>query len=540
MKRSKKFLALALALVMCLSLIPAAAFAETTPPPFKIVSIGDSTSNGYCLDDYGRFSGATWFDNSNSSDAYGFMDYASKKATGSLMAQYLSEAPLNMDVELINLGIEGMRTDELRAILDPSYDGDDWCDTHMGWYNDDLFSHYRPAHPEESSLTDLFIREISEADLIIMDCCTNNFGTYIMKRISGSSYDETVLDVADGLAPGFKELAEKAIEKYFASLKDVLPEGMAKELVETVSYCLFDMCANFSVDVAKILALNPDVKLIAVGPFNIMQGFTAVLNGIEIDFANIWGTLINLANTYITSFDPNNGKFCFADVISGVDMLIQPISEGEFTSFYLKDIIETFVADKTQKAQLIAANDFLANHKQGDPGYDVYYDAVYGGEFGAVLNIVSKAAGMTRLDLSDALSLLSGSGGYSKLKNAATAAAKKGVVQGWDELEPSEQSLMHLAIRFFINNGSGTHPSENGYIQKFEAVKAAYNSNVHASGNAGKVAANTGLTAAVGILNTIKAPIVNAISKLFSVINIGDFLTRIFDSVTNLLMNLIR
>ena len=537
MKRSKKFLALALALVMCLSLIPAAAFAKTTPP-FKIVSIGDSTSNGYCLDDYGRFSDAEWYVTPNDRDAYGFMDHASKKATGSLMKQYLSGAPFNMDVELINLGIEGMRTDELRAILDPSYDGDKWCDTHMDWYNNKLFSSYQSAYPEESSLTDLFIREISEADLIIMDCCTNNFGTYIMRRISGAGYDETVLDVADSLAPGFKEMAEKAIDKYFASLKGILPEGMAKELVETVGYCLFDMCANFSVDVAKILALNPDAKLIAVGPFNIMQGFTAVLNGIEIDFANIWGTLINLANTYITTFDPNNDKFYFADVMGGVDMLIKPISEGKFTSFYLNDIIKTFVTDNTQKAQLIVANDFLAKHEPGDPGYDAYYNAIYSGDFGAVLSIVSKAAGMTRLDLSDALGLLSR--GTAELQNAATTAAKTGVAQGWDALTPSDQSLMHLAIRFFINNGSGTHPSESGYEQKFEAVKKAYDKKITAASCAADTAANTGIHAAVGIINTLKAPIVNAINKLFSFIDLGHFFDMIFDGVTQFLLRFVR
>ena len=540
MNRAKKYLALFLALMMCMSIMTGFASAAPSKPDYKVISIGDSTSNGYCLKDYGPYSGRTW---SKHDAGLGFMDYASKMSTGYLMADYLTETLTDKNVVFESLTLEGMRTDELRALLDPSYVTDGLCDwfcdpDHIPTY-EPRFDEYKAAGydvGEATNIYEFYAQEVADADLIIMDCCTNNFGTYISDRftIHSEQLNDNILDVPDGFVPGFKEMAEKAIDKYFASLKDVLPDGMVKNLVDAITYALADMCANFSFDVAKILELNPDVKLICVGPFNIMQGLTATYDGIDIDFGNLWGILINLANTYITSFDPNNNRFYFADVMSGVDMIIKDVAEGNFTPQYIGDIIDAFGQSDDQKKLLNQANKALATYPEGSDEYKTAYAAIYEGDFGNVLKLVSEAAGYSDLELTDVLDMLLGDG---DLKKTASNVAIKGL-QDWNSLSPGEKSLMHLFFRFFIN-GSGTHPSESGYQTKVEAVKKAYNSTIPASGSADDVAIDTGLHTAVGILNTLRAPIVDALGKIFSFIDLSAFFNAIFEQISQFLLKLI-
>ena len=508
MKKAKKTLALVLALVMCMSLIPTVALADTgAKEDYKVISIGASDSNGYCLDDYSVYSEATWAVGYHDS-GLGFMDYASRYSTGYLMADYLTKTLTDKNVVFESLTFEGMRTDELRALLDKNYKGDYFCyPDHMPHYEemfagdpDEGFAGYAASHDvgEAKDVHEFFVQEITDADLIIMDCCTNNFGTYISDRLMGyhgGALDETVYDALDSIAPGFKETAEYTINKYFSFLKDIVPEGIAQDLIDSITYAFVDMCVNFSVDVDTILKLNPNAKLICVGPANIMQGLTAEYNGITLDIGAIWGVMINLANTYITTLDPNRNKFYYANVMEGVELIIEDVAKGEFTNIYNDDLVDYF-GELTQED----------------------------------IDLVVKAAGHTCVDISAILDVIS-----SDLKNSAKAAMAKGVAEGWDALSSAEQSLLYVYLRFFIN-GSGTHPSADGYVAKFNAVKAAYNSKIAASGKCIEVLAETGRQAAVGVTTTITAPIVNAVKKNLSI----DLTTSVKDAINILSKSLVK
>lgn len=509
MKLTIKILAFALVLVMCLSLVPMTALADSSKKDdYKVIAIGDSTSNGYCLNDYGKFSGSTWCPMWYHDTGLGFMDNASRYSTGYRMADYLTKTLTDKNVVFESLTFEGMRTDELRALLDTSYKGDYFCNPdHLPHYEDMFagegsFGGYKASNDvgAATNVYEFYTQEIKDADLIIMDCCTNNFGTYVSDRLMGGhggQMKETPLDAIDSIAPGFKKTVENTVDKYFSFLKDIISEGMVKELIETCTYAITDMCINFSVDVDTILKLNPDVKLIAVGPFNIMKGLMAEYNGLSIDFGAVWGSLINLANTYITTLDPNRDKFYFANTMNGVELIIDDVAEGEFTSYYVEDL----------------------------EGYFGKIDE-------QVLDIVSKAANVTNINLGAIAEHLS-----SDLKATAKAAVQKAMTEGWDALDSGEQSLLHVFFRFLIN-GSGTHPSPDGYAVKFEAVKAAYNSRIPASGKSIQVMTTTVSQAAIGVANSVKSPVINIVNKIAPVPSLITAVNDGFDRLTKTLLKL--
>ena len=551
MNRARKFLALALVLVMCIGLLPTA-FADTAEKtPYKIVAIGDSTLNGYTLDDYGKFSDANWAPLGTSYKRHwgGFLDYASKNSAPYLMRDYLESIMPDRDVQITSLALEGQRTDEVRKLLDPSFEADDFNPWHMARYNEvfDASKEHLGIEDPDYKINDFYYDNIEAADLIIFDCCTNNYGTFLSGKLQdalggGLENVYSPSDVADRLIPGVKEAAQKIADMVTKQFGSLLPEGTVKDLASTFAYAFCDMCANYTWDVQKLLEINPDVKIIAVAPFSIMDGLTATFKGIDIDLGNVWATMISLANTYITTMDPNCNKVLYAALPQGVECFATAFARGELTWYFRQIVIEemgkTLGYTDAQIKEYVEANDYLAKYDKlddKDPQKKADCEALLK-DWDSTFQLFIDCASVSTLDFDLAFGVIESDGLYGGTRAIVRDALKNELT--FDKLDDGQKTMLHVYARFIVD-GIGTHPSKVGAQQKFEAIRNAYDKNITAAMCSEDTAVSTGIHAAVGILNTLRAPIVDALGKIFSFIDLSAFFEAIFEQISQFLLKLI-
>lgn len=423
MKTAKKSLALLLALLMCLSLFSTMAFAEDAKTEYNLVCIGDSTSNGYGLDDYDQ--------KDYDVDTQGCFGQISSASYPAKLASYIqSKLGDSYDVKLSALTLQGMRTDEFRAILDPSFrekaqekghehytddegtdiGGDQFNRDHMQmydeWFNknfDTLVSKGDTTLKREDLVegtpivTAVFTEAIKNAEVIVVDTTMNNFGTYLCQRLESilgemdgwkvDDYSETVEDLAEELkALGFDVAAAKAAIKELLVKNGIeLPE-MIDQFLEMFLYCYCDFCVNFSANMAMLLELNPNAKIIVVGAYNSMSGLKATLGDTDVDFGALWGSFMGLVNTFITT-NAYADKYCYADCTGNIQTFINSMNlakaaddmsliDDSYKELLAKDIVGQFkgaLGTPEQAAQTlgllntaITAIDTLKNELTGD------------------------------------------------------------------------------------------------------------------------------------------------------------------------------
>ena len=455
----KKLLTLLLALVMLFTLAMPAAATSKRCSPFRILTIGDSTSNGYFLNDYGVCSGADWGDGN---DNYGAYDYASKKSFSFLLKDYLQESfGTSRTVEMTNLTFEGMRTDELRAILDPAYlekayaDNNVFCTGHMAGYNWWYRSNYEDIFErgftkvdineigEKRLLTAVFEDAISDANLIVLDVITNNFGTYFTSRLQGilgmenkEYYSESVMSLAEDIAVPIPEI-ESMIT---GMLNEFLPDdlSMIGELIDLFTYCYCDFRANFPKDIELIRKLNPDAKIVVVTPFNAMEGLVISLNGVQVDVGALWACYVGMANTYLTGECLLRGTYSVANCFDSVETLTASLRKAETSADIYPRFAEILLTE--------ALKDSTATPEE---------------TLTAVLNTVKKES----FDIGMAMDLLTSG---VDIETAAVTAASD-----WENATEGEQIALYVYCNFMSCHGMGAHPSEAGCYSKFAAIRSA-------------------------------------------------------------------
>ena len=381
MKTAKKSLALLLALLMCLSLFSTMAFAEDAKTEYTLVCIGDSTSQGYFLEDYvDEDSGA--YDNS-SKDSYPF-----------LLQQYIqNKLGDSYDVKLRNMTFTGMRTDELRGILDPSFleiakaknggNGDKFFTDHYSGMNEYFYddtpdpltlARFAEDRPDVSGCTTIynmlklkgyvdydvkdvtdknaanvaFTESIKKADCITLDTTMNNFGTYLCSRLMAivgmgdkSEYSESIEELGPGLDIDVAKVEAKAKELIAQYLPEDLglPEGMVDGLLDMFVYCYCDFRVNFEENIRLIRELNPDAKLLVFGAYNGMDGLICDIGGMEVNFGKLWGAYMGLVNTFITTTCKYNDQYVYVDCTPGVRVFTGALAQDDAYPRYMDCMI---------------------------------------------------------------------------------------------------------------------------------------------------------------------------------------------------------
>lgn len=547
MKTANKLIALLLSVLMCLSLFTCFASADDE---YNIVALGDSTANGFNLDDYGYYSEDDDFVINSSYNAYGFLGLASKSAYPERLRQYLSEKMPGTTVNVKSLTVRGMRSDEIRKILEPDFENDNFGKSFMSELNYAFKTCYDIPDP-----TAYYTDALREADLITLDCCMNNFANYLIDRVLACMKndadqlaffaDDSAEKLFAALPESSQELYEGYITKLLAAFSGALPEGTVREIADAVGYCYADFCVNFSAIIRDLREINPDARIIVGGTYNPLAGHKLMYKGIEIDLGNLLFALMDLVDTYITALDPNSAYYsfakapeieafiaCFAGLNSTAE-LNQVMLERMITSIYhprqmkLIDVMNGKVAAEAQKrgidltdAAPVDDTDVIAAYARVKDGTATDLDKLLYDVTERFLEPVLYSARVMTLDLEGLLTGLTGDINPLAVEICETPIA---------ELTDAQLAILHLTALSSLAEASGIHPSYTGADQKFEAFKKAYDENKPASSSSADIIKDMGKKTAWTAFNAIKNPILSAIGRAFEAIDIAGFFAGILD-----------
>ena len=320
-KMSAKALSVFMSLIMLFSVFAPAVSAidadhnhATEKPNFNYVSLGDSMSNGYGMDNYAQNGYFDIF-------ADGEVGHYGDHAYTSQFAEYLSSV---YNVNHIELAVSAMLSRDLLFLVGGGeyiedgytgfidYVGVSWktlIDEKTGEIiNDEFFA----------ELQNLYIDSLTNADLITMGLGNAEFGAYIMHKLmtclgfGGTSYTEVIdyvqlENLMDTCDPALVEKVIELRDKYLAMLpQDEAFDAFEAEQIETIAnlfiYTILDFCNNYTKILDRIVELNPDVEIMIVGLMNTLNGVNFELNGEYYDLGEYMGLALDIVNTHLTTY----------------------------------------------------------------------------------------------------------------------------------------------------------------------------------------------------------------------------------------------
>ena len=254
MKHTKKLIALITTLVLLLTTATLTSQAKT-PQYKKHVSFGDSVAVGFGPYNY-------------TNRGFSRVDFA--------FPALVSDS---LNAELVPLSRTGFRTQELRAMLDDTYKGDDYLFKLGKDITPELISKYKP----------IFKQQAQQADLITIQIGMND-AFALAKRKFEENPNNTPLAVA--------------------------------EAIDAMWYGYTNFRENWDAITGKLLQLNPNAKIIVVGMYNPIKEIKLTdVNLIKLGQA---ADAITLAyNTYMQSQSKHADDYTYVD-ISDVELFTQP------------------------------------------------------------------------------------------------------------------------------------------------------------------------------------------------------------------------
>lgn len=313
MKKLRKLLAILL--VLCLMLpLGVTALAEDAQPTFDYVVLGASMTNGYGMHGY-LLEHYYEYPNDLSMDGPGASGYRSD-VPGSY--------PVLIKNELTNRGFENvtlhqlaqssMRVEELRYLLDDSFNGDAYTrwrfydqSDNSGWWSGNLDG-FRKDYQDT----------VRDAELITYDMGVNNFGVYISNQLMGGLFGTPDFAdiVGEEYAGKFYELRDEIHGKILSLVGQADSDIFEKidKYADVLGYAMLGFIVNFDATMKIIRDLNPDCDIVVVSIQNPMAGLDVSVKGIVIPFGEIYGLMTDMANSYMAVLSPYHNEYSFADV----------------------------------------------------------------------------------------------------------------------------------------------------------------------------------------------------------------------------------
>lgn len=538
MKKAKKTLALILAIAMCFSLISTMAFADE-PKHLKYLSIGDSTSSGYFTPGYvdGGSGSLQPIYNSDGTeyknDGYVYKVYEFLKG-------YATENGMQMTRDdFKQWALCGMRPNELLYILDPeNAPHDSFCDTRVGWYVgwNDSFAPY--VHGDLNKLSQMFTDAIKEADVITYDLGMNCFGNYLIDRLMAllssdySAYENDTFElmynqIEDEATKEACKTLEKTLKSAISKLTEAAPEmfadkpDMPEKLLDFALYCYASFCVYFDKTIDKIYEIKDGAEftLITVAQYNGMKDLKFLVgegdSQITIDFGKLMGVVFSAMNTHITAVNKHAKEYKFADC-SNVTTFTDEMASGKMldTTFAVyqteaRDGMESFF-----HAETAAATTFTLWETMEKKAYPGVTDEM-------IKANISKIAQHSDVQLQPVVDALSGASDmFAPVFEA---------LYNFDNASDADISVAYVLCLLKCGRGFASHPNIAGCNEKYEAVKAAFESNKVAADYAVKNVIE-GVTYGAGTVWTaVKSPVLKAIYGAFN--NIGIDLEGFFATI---------
>lgn len=234
-----------------------------------------------------------------------------KLLADALAMEYKDTGNFDSDV-IANLAISGMRTEELLALVDPSYSGDAYT---VGRYGEGYIE----------SLREQYIAAIQEAELITIEIGVNNLVTYPVKQALLAYNGEETYEM--DWEYYFGEKWGSRVNRGKTALMDLLMGivhddstcertlNTVSTAVESLAYGLLGYIFNLDAAVEAIAKLNTEATIVLVGFYNPLKdtyihieepieikGHDVDLSEYTIDVSALSNKVINIANRFLTNY----------------------------------------------------------------------------------------------------------------------------------------------------------------------------------------------------------------------------------------------
>lgn len=313
MKQSKRILALVLAAVLCTGLFGFTAFAatkETVKQYDTYTVLGDSIPGGFGLSTYPYstpdgpdiVNGVVVGLNDGTLVVNSFPEIVSK-AIGAEKTNSLSRS--------------GMRSTELRMMLDESYNGDDYTEllvaTNLGMDMDTFLASRQQ-----------YVDSVKNADLITLNIGSNDLMLKTMHNALTNVYSS---DSENSITARLKALLAEhggsigaAFAEMMSTLETIgkLPQVMTAAL-STFAESEIAFRQNWEVIVSTIHKLNPDATVLALGLYNPFRDIQLSESASLLQVGRLIDPVIADINLYISLLSPQHWNYKYVD-ISGTEV----------------------------------------------------------------------------------------------------------------------------------------------------------------------------------------------------------------------------
>lgn len=561
MKKTKKALSLILALLLCLTALSPIASAEPEKIPFKVVAVGDSTSNGLGNIDYGLYARYDYMLTAKGYPCdlwtmhtlgYGFLDTASERAYPYRLAQYIQEQDPGLDVQFTSLAISGIRNTEILAILDPTYKGDSYTECYINGDLHDIAYIYGIEN-----MSDFFCNELKDADLITVDACLNSFTLYLQNRLSSvmapqspdspsyGRYKDTLEDLGTALTPEIMTLIKPLKGLVAKTFDGILTQNQITGAIDTIMYCVASSLANFSGVISRIREINDHARILVAGAYYPIRDKSWVYGDLAIDTGDIMTALCGIIDSYICTVDPNRDNYSFIDMPEDIEVFMEYFAAADTMWDLDPDILRELIDDIFGLNHTTATPLCVAARAEGTArGLDISaYYPLYSDSLYAILeNVREKGEDAPEMDriLADTFEKYISyilAGAKAKRIDVVAALDALGNMSYYDVLDimdstPVEELSDEQLTRLFIldlstiENGMMAHFSPRGCDQKYEAALKAYLSGDTAADVSHSVRADFKSNFENSLFGTFVTPLINVLRAALG--NILDSLRSLF------------
>lgn len=313
MKRTRKVLALLLALVMTMSAICISAFAAHKKQYQSYTFFGDSVTTGFGIDSYFVVA---------KEQASGTAEGA--RVPGAYPDLVAKGVGIDEDNEnYYNEAHSGWRTSELRETLDPSYNNDDGqfakaLSQEMAGANKEL------ADPQNPVLQEIIREEVAKSDLITIDLGSNDIQLPIIMALYAAIYPQYASYLGQ---QEYKDWIIEDMLKKYGSENDLivkLTEAVAKihgieYALEIVSKAalggLYKFHTNYPAIIKMIHDINPNADIYVIGLYNPLSD-TAISDQIPIKIGKALDPVMMSLNLYLAQLNPTKKYYTYVDAFN--------------------------------------------------------------------------------------------------------------------------------------------------------------------------------------------------------------------------------
>ena len=310
MKRTRRVLAILLALMMAMSAICISAFAAHKKQYQSYVFFGDSVTTGFGIQSY--------FDVAEEGGTA-----EGKRVIGAYPDIVAKGVGIDEDNEnYYNEAHSGWRTSELRETLDPSYNNDDGAAAKA--LSAGMANGKELADPQDPRLQKRIRERIAKSDLITIDLGSNDIQLPIIMALYAAIYPEYASYFGQ---PEYKDWVIEDMLKKYGSEDDLivkLTEAVAKihgieyalEIVSKAALSgLYKFHTNYPAIINMIHEINPNADIYVIGLYNPLSD-TAISDDIPIKIGKALDPVMMSLNLYLAQLNPAKRYYTYVDAFN--------------------------------------------------------------------------------------------------------------------------------------------------------------------------------------------------------------------------------